>query len=391
MTYDLLLTNGRVIDPAQGLDAVADVAIREGRIAAVRPHLAGEAAAVIDATGRLACPGLIDLHAHAAESIISFGLAPDAVGVRAGVTAVGDAGSVGYANFPAFRRFIIERTDTDVFCFLHLSPVGEVILPEIGYEAFDRAAFLNTVEANRDVIRGIKIRVIAEVVANPALDVVGLALGLGAELGLPVMVHIGAAATPQASEAAITDYTRRMLTQLRAGDIITHAYTHKAGRIFERDGRPLPEVEAALARGVLLDIGSAHAHISFETARAAIARGYLPHTLSTDLTTLSYANVSLALVMSEFMALGISLADVIGMTTANPAAVLHESHQRGSLREGMLADLTLLELRTGEFTFTDGRAGNTIAGKALLAPVKTVKAGVVFECAPSALESELRP
>lgn len=379
MTYDLLLTHARVIDPAQNLDAVLDIALADGRIAAIGPRLTGPAATVLDGTGCVACPGLIDLHAHVAEHLVSFGLAPNAIGVRAGVTAIADAGSVGYANFAAFRHFLIEQSDTDVFCFLHLSPVGEVLLPEIGYEAFDRAAFIQTVEANRDVIRGIKIRVIAEVVANPALDVVGMAVGLGAELGLPVMVHIGTVATPQASEESITAYTRRMLTQLRAGDILTHAYTPKVGRIFERDGQPLPELDAALARGVLLDIGSAHSHISFETARAAIARGYKPHTLSTDLTTLSHPNVSLALTMSEFMALGFSLSEVIRLTTHNPAAVLREDHQRGSLRVGMLADVTLLDVREGAFTFTDGRAGNTISGATVLRPARVIKDGVVFQ------------
>ena len=379
--YDLLVKNAHLIDPDQGLDAIGDLAIRDGRIARLSPDLPAAAArTVLEADQRMVSAGWIDLHAHPAEAVVSFGLPPDAIGVRQGVTAIADAGSTGYANFACLRRYVIPAAATDLFCFLHISPVGEVVLPEIGYEACDRVAFIHTVQAHRQIIKGIKMRVIAEVV-HSAVDVIALARSLAQETGLPLMVHIGTASTPQATEEAIMRFTRRLLTLLRQDDIITHAFTPKAGAIFDHAGNPLPELSDALARGVRLDVGSAHAHFSFRAARAALQNGFAPYTLSTDLTTLTHGKadrLSLSLVMSEFMALGFSLSEVIRRVTGNPARALGESATRGSLREGMLADLTLFHVRAGDYTFSDGRAGHTQKGAALIVPEMVIKAGVIM-------------
>lgn len=382
--YDLLVKNAHLIDPNLGLDAIGDLAIRDGRIARLSPDLPAVAArTVLEADQRIVSAGWIDLHAHPAEAVVSFGLPPDAIGVRQGVTAIADAGSAGYANFACLHRYVMPAAATDLFCFLHISPVGEAMLPEIGYEACDRDAFIRTVQAHRQIIKGIKMRVIAEVV-HSAVDVSALARSLALETGLPLMVHIGTASTPQVTHEAITRFTRHLLTQLRQDDIITHAYTPKAGAIFDPMGNPLPELNDALARGVRLDVGSAHAHFSFQVARAALHNGFVPTTLSTDLTTLTFEkadHLSLSLVMSEFMALGFSLNEVIRLVTGNPARALGESAIRGSLREGMLADLTLFHVRAGDYTFSDGRAGHTQQGAALIVPEMVVKAGVIIPCA----------
>lgn len=381
MPYDLLIKNGTLLDPAQHSHGAADVAIQDGQIARVEPDIPSETASqVMDGRGMLVVPGLIDLHTHVARDIVALSADPDAIGVHSGVTTLVDAGSVGFTNFPGFRKFVIAEAQTDVFSFLHLSPVGEVVLPETAYEAVDTGKMLALIEANRDRIKGIKIRAVANFIHDPQ-DLLATARAVASQAGLPLMVHLGLDRGEQVDPQILQQFTNRLLDTLEQGDILTHVYTYKPGAVISPEGEPLLALQRALERGVLLDVATSFGHLSIPLAQKAMRNGLLPHTLSTDLTAGSFTRpelLSLTSVMSLFMAMGLSLGQVVAMASANPASAIREQTRRGAVKAGMLADLTLLEQLHGDFLFGDGAAGNFIHGESYLVPKQTIKNGRVF-------------
>jgi dihydroorotase len=383
VSYDVLLKGGTVVDPAQGLHALRDVAVTDGKIATLEEEIpAGEAKRVIEAQGMLVTPGLIDLHTHVAEAIMPIALTPDEAGVRSGVTAVCDAGSVGYATFNAFKQLIIRSAHTDVFCFLHVCPTGQAVSPEICWEGVDPQRMLQLIEAEREIIKGIKIRANGHVVAHPDLEMLRLAKTVAVQAGLPLMVHIGLSSEEQVSDEVLRAFNRQMLALLDPGDILTHPYTQRRGGVIQPDGGIPLKLRAAAERGVVLDVAPAKSHFSFELARIALEQGLFPTTLSTDITCTNYqgpALFSLPVVMSKFLALGLSIDDVVAKATLAPARILGEGHRRGSLKPGFAADVTVLEQLQGEFLFSDGVAGHTLMGDQLLEPRLTLKDGVEFE------------
>jgi dihydroorotase len=386
MQADSLIRGGRVIDPSQGIDRQMDVAILDGCIAALEEALPADGARqMLDATGKLVVPGLIDLHAHVAADLISLAVEPDDAGVNTGVTTVVDAGSTGRTNLHAFRKFIVSQARTDVFVFLNIAPFGEAVLPEVGFEVADEDEVLRTIAANRDVVRGIKVRAIGELMYATKVDVIGLAVRVARRAGLPLMVHLGMGFAEPVGQAEIDAFIARLLGMLESGDVLTHAFTDKPGGVFHPDGTPVPGLEKALGRGVLLDAAPGRGHLSFKLAGAALGRGFVPHALGTDVVKLAdeqphFYNV--AAVASKFMALGMTLADAIAAVTVTPARILGESDRRGSLKVGMPADITVLTLHEGDFLLHDGRAGNMISGQAFLSPARVVKNGAMHDVRP---------
>jgi dihydroorotase len=381
MTFDLLLKQGTLIDPAQKLHAIRDVGIRQGVIAEVASEIPSPAAREIDARGMLVTPGLIDLHTHVAEHLMPIAVAPDEAGVNSGVTAVCDAGSVGYAGYAAFKNYVVLKAKTDVFCFLHLSPTGQMISPEICWESLDPNRVLDLIGRETDTIKGIKIRANSQMVANPDLAILKTAKKICSQVQLPLMVHIGLNFEEEVSDETLLEFNRRMLSMLESGDILTHTYTSRPGGVIFPDKGVMPELKAAARRGVILDVAPAKSHFSFPIARIGLEDGIVPAVLSTDVTKTNFqgpALFSLPVVMSKFLALGLNLDDVIDKVTAAPAKILKETHRRGSVTVGFPADLTLFELREGEFVFSDGIAGNTLVGNRLLEPRMTIKGGEVL-------------
>ncbi len=379
MVHDILLKNGTVIDPAEDIHGRYDVAIHDGRIAAVEPELGTSSATkVIDVEGLILTPGLVDIHTHVAEGIMPIAVAPDQAGVLSGVTAVSDAGSVGCANYDAFKRLVTATTRTDIFCFLHLCPTGQAVSPEIGWESLDPERVIGLVERESDVIRGIKIRANGPAVVNPDLKILKLAKAVSARTRLPLMIHAGLNSEETVGSDVLTSFNRDMLSMLDPGDILTHAFTGRRGGLVGGADSLLPELKAASDRGVVIDAAPAKSHFSFELARRAFKEGLYPTTLSTDITRTNYlgpALFSLPVVMSKFLALGLTIDDVVRKTTIVPARILKEDHRRGRLRVGFPADLTVFELREGNFLFSDGVAGETLEGSQLLEPKITIKDG----------------
>jgi dihydroorotase len=289
MAYDLLIKGGQVIDPpgsrvsdpAQGIQGRRDVGIEQGKIAAVAPDVPpAEAREVIDATGLLVTPGLIDLHTHVADAIIPLATAPDEVGVRSGVTTVCDAGSAGYANMRGFAQWVIPQAQTDVFCFLHLSPVGEVLLPEIGWEHVNPARMAEAIQAHRDLVKGVKLRATVNLIEKLGIEALKTAKRVAADAGLPVVVHLGIDAGETIADAALDVFTREMLSLLDQGDVLTHAFTKKGGRRPARRGR---NVRAARSHdkggGVGRGFGPRPPRFSNRAGRhrAGLAADYIEH------------------------------------------------------------------------------------------------------------------
>jgi dihydroorotase len=386
MSYDLLIKGGEVIDPAQGIHGPYDVGISQAMIAALAPDIpAGEATNVIDATDLLVTPGLVDIHTHVAEAIMPIAVTPDEAGVYTGVTTVCDAGSTGYANFNAFRKLIMSQAQTDILCFLHLCPTGQAVYPEIAWEYVDPGRMLKIVEENREIVKGIKLRIGKNVVEGPGIELVKTAKRVAAEAGLLTAIHIGLDRDADLPDDVLTAFNREMLPLLDSGDILIHVFTHRKGGVIRPDGSVLPELKDAMDRGVVLDVAPAQSHLSFELARMALDQGIVPTTISTDITVTNYQGpvlFSLPVVMSKFLALGLSLYDVVEKTTAIPARVLGEEQRRGSLTVGMPADVALFELAEGEFLFSDGTAGNILPGERLLIPKLTLKQGVEIATRP---------
>lgn len=377
---EVLIRGGRVLDPAQGIDAVRDVAIANGKIAAVAEGLkVSPGATVIEARGKIVTPGIIDLHAHVYDGVTRFGLAPDQAGVNAGVTTVVDAGSAGPATFAAFPKYVLPQAKTEVFCFLHICVTGLCCIPEIrDWKDIDYEATVSVARAHPGLIKGIKVRCVEPALGNMGLELFKIAKRVAREVGMPLMVHIGDA---EGVENRSRILTLGLLPLLERGDILSHCFTGKPGRAMLPDGRVMPELRQAAQRGVVLDIAHGTNNFSFDVARQALEQGLLPQTISTDLTarTIKGPVFSQTHTMSKFLALGLSLNQVVEMSTINSARALGEEARLGSLRVGLAANVSLLELREGEWRFTDAE-GVTITGKKLLVPWMTVKDGAVITC-----------
>ncbi len=374
---DLLLKGGRVIDPSQGINAQMDVAVTNGAISRVAPDIVPDPGArVIDVTGKLVVPGLIDLHTHVYHGVNQTGVDPDLAGVYAGVTTVVDAGSAGCYTFGGFPQHVVPNSRTRIVCMLHISRAGLNYQPELSRrEDIDLEETVRVILDNKPLIQGVKIRAIGPAVPVMGVEIVQLAKRAANEAGVRLMVHIG--------DRSITGegrtITRDLLPLLEQGDIITHLFSGNAGRILDDDGKVIPEIMDAQQRGVFLDTAHGRQNFSFDVARSALDQGVEPRSISTDLTIPGRLNTvhSMVEMMSRFLALGFSLEDVIRMSTVNPASALDMQDTLGSLAAGREADISVLDEATGNWLFHDTE-GAALTGDKALAPVLTVRGGEVF-------------
>ena len=374
--YDILLKDGEIIDPAQGIHHAGSVAIKNGRIAAVGKSLSGEAKKVIPLGGKMITPGLIDMHCHPSIGFRPGGIVPDEVGLNAGVTLLGDGGTAGPANFLSYRKLVVEPARTEILCFLNVAKAGLISQPEINsLRDMDVERGKEVIEANRDLIRGVKIRVIQALADGVGIKGVEMAKRLAEDLRIPLMIHIGDPRERKEKEP-MDDFSRQAVSLLGKGDIISHYLTGEPGGLILKDGTIYPELEKARQRGVILDSCHGIWHFSFAVARVGLARGFKPDVISTDISVPNLLVLqSLPVTLSKFLCLGLSLEEVVAMATINPARVLKEEERRGSLKPGLPADITVLELVKGDFLFSDGRGGGSLRGDQLLEPRMVFKAG----------------
>lgn len=379
---DLVIRGGRLLDPSRNLDGSYDIAIANGRIAAIEPRLhdAGApdrqiacddpAPPSLDATGGLVVPGLIDVHAHVYSGVCPLAVPADEAAWSGGVTTIVSAGDAGAHTIDGFRHLVVHRSRTRVLAFLHISAIGLVGWPQgeaINVAHLDVEAATRAVEANRDIVVGIKVRQSApRIVGDNGLEPLRRALEVGRRTELPVMVHIGGAPAP----------LRDILQLLRPGDVVTHCFTSSGHGLVE-GGELIPEALAARERGVLFDVGHGAYAFDYGNAETAAESGFWPDCVSTDLHRLSASGAArdLPTTMSKMLGLGMPLKEVIRAVTGSPASVIGHSHEVGSLRVNRVADVTILDLEEGDHMFTDG-SGHSRRASRHFRVRHTVRAGI---------------
>ncbi len=353
--WDILIQGGTVVDPAQQLHAVRDVALAGGKVARVAERLdASCAKQVVDAAGKIVTPGLIDIHVHTFAG--RLGLRADETSLAKGATAVLDAGSATPEEFPLFRTYCIDRDETCTFALIRMPDPH-------GPRASTIDAMVKQVDANRDVVVGVKYHhsqgYQSLLLAREAADFAGTMMML--ETYGPPLKHL--------------------LDYMKPGDVATHFF-HGQFRcsLFDEKGVVLPELRAALERGVLLDVGHGSRGFSFRAMEQALDQGIKPFTISTDLHS---GNVDgpvydMPTTVSKFMALGFSLDEAILRSTHNPALALGQQNQMGTLKEGAAADVVVWELQEGEFDFVDV-LHEVRKGCQRLIPEMIIRAGEIYQ------------
>ena len=373
MTYDLILRGGHVIDPSQELDAVIDVAFSVGKVAQIGAGLKADAETdVRDLSGFIVTPGLIDLHTHVYWGGTSLGIDAEDFCRRSGVTTAVDAGSAGPGNFAGFRKHLIERSQVRILAYLHISFAGiYAFSPRVMVGECEEIRLMAPIDAmevanaNRDLIVGIKVRVGARASGRSGTVPLDIALQVANEVGMPVMAHIDD--PPPTYE--------EVLARLRPGDILTHAFRPYPNAPVTAQGTVKQAVNEARRRGVLFDIGHGKGSFAFKTARAMLANGFFPDTISSDIHALCINGPAFDQVttMSKFLCLGMPLADTIAASTANAAFALRRP-EFGSLKPGSAGDATILSVRNGRFDYVDV-VGEHVTGEHNIASEGVVIAG----------------
>ncbi len=371
MPFDLVLRGGRVVDPSQKLDAVIDVAFAGGRVAAVGSALKTDPGTEVrDVSGTIVTPGLIDLHTHVYWGGTSLGIDAEEFCRTSGVTTAIDTGSAGPGNFAGFRKHVIEPSQVRILAYLHISHAGifgfsnRVMVGESEeMRLMNPIDAVQVADANRDLIVGIKVRVGLHASGTSGIVPLRMALEVANEVGMPLMAHIDH--PPPSYEEVVS--------LLRPGDVLTHAFRPFPNSAVSAQGTVKQVVLEARERGVLFDIGHGKGSFAFKVARAMLANGFYPDTISSDVHLLcingpAYDQVT---TMSKFLCMGMPFADVIAASTVNAAMALRRP-ELGSLKVGSVGDATLLTIREGKFDYED------VIGEHLIGDRKIVSEGVVI-------------
>ena len=402
--YDVVISNGRVIDPLNQIDAVMDVAVHAGKIARVAPGIDdAETTRSIDATGKLVTPGLVDVHAH----VIGPGdIDVDGIcGVGAGVTSIVDAGSAMAGDLPGALEV---ATPSSVYSLLtnHSWPDG---FRPPNTDPVDVEAVRKAISGYPDSVLGIKVALTPAIVAGYGLDGLQKAREVAADTSTRVMLHIGDIGNP-ALEPTPSSVTSDALAMLRAGDILTHVYSPLTGGPLDENEKLLPALGEAWERGVVMDAAKGDYGFGWEAADQILGQGIKADTISSDVElhspptsssglmvenrratgTRVKSELSLAEYMAFFLVLGFSVEEVIGMTTSAPAAAAGIADRAGDLSEGKPADVTVLELKAGRYKLTDVD-GVSRTGRQAFVPVVTLKDGRVYQASAGPHEWGFEP
>ena len=376
MNYDLIIKNGTLIDPAQGIHTRKDIAFVDGCVSAVSDDISSSAARdVVNADGCYVTPGLIDLHVHVFHGVSHFGIEPDPTCLARGATTVVDAGSAGADTFPGFRKYVIDVSDTRIFAQLNISSQG-MLTREIGelenpdYADVDKACQM--IEQHRDIILGVKVRLTRESIVGERAGMQPLykAREAADAAGLPMMVH------PQDAWCQSID---DILTVMDKRDILTHCFHDMACGILDENGKIRDSVHAAIERGVIFDVGHGAGSFSWDVVEKSMGQGVEPTTISSDLHVYNINGpvYDLVNVVNKFLYLGMSLGDALAKVTSVPADTILMPGQVGTLAAGAWGDAVIFEMREGEFQLVDAR-GKVKICRQKLEPIVVIKGGKVY-------------
>lgn len=375
----ILIKNGEVIDPANNIRGFFDITVNDGKITEVRKGIEAEATNIIDASGCIVTPGLIDHHAHI-YPLAKIGIPAEAVCFSSGVTTVVDAGSTGCYTYPQNIPFI-RQSKLSIKIYINVCSTGLDSLPQnmedVDPKNFKEGKIRELLYDYSGNILGLKLRTSKEVVRNLGYEPLKRTVDLAEKLGLSVMVHC---TNPPGEMSELLGY-------LRKGDVITHMYMNKGSTILDNEGHVSKAVYEARKRGVIFEAADARAHFSFEVSELAISEGFYPDILATDLTKLSMylrpTAFNMANQLSKYNMLGISEEKLFELCTINPARHMGISENAGSLTVGLPADIAVFrkencKVEFGDRPYTDSSA-QIRKGSLLYRPMLTVKNGeIVF-------------
>jgi dihydroorotase len=375
MTFDMLLHGGTLIDPGQAIHAVKDIAFKDGIVAYVGDPLVDPGTAeVIDCADQFVSPGWIDFHVHVFWGCSHYGIEADPHCIANGVTTAVDAGSAGADTFDGFCRYVMEKSQTRLLAFLHISSQGLLSqgigeLEHIEYANVSKA--IEMIEKHRDHILGVKVRLTNKlVIPSAGLRPLHLAREAADNVHLPIMVH------PQNAWCNSLD---DILAVMRKDDVLTHCFHGFACGLLDVNGILRSSVRDAMNRGVIFDVGHGKGSFNWCVAERAIEQGLLPSTISSDLHVYNIDGpvFDFPTTLSKFLHLGMSLDDVIARATRYPAQIIGKSDRIGTLRIGACGDAVVFKLESGSFDFVDAH-GQHRTGSKRIVPTATVRAGKVY-------------
>jgi dihydroorotase len=368
--YDILIKNGEVHDPSRKIRQKADLAVLDGKIAAIEPDIpAAQGLDVIDARGLFVTPGLVDLHTHCAHDMTDLSVEAEPIAARSGVTTWVDAGSFGPDQVRGFVRFIVAPAEVRKFGFVHL--YANFRNPDVNIVETVRRTKKQTAAAvldHHDSVLGVKVYLGTNMNGRYSLDFLKIARELGDEFKFPIMAHISYA-PPQTPE---------VMELMRGGDIVTHCLNaHSLGilektdpreQVFSSTGKLKAGVREARARGVLFDVGHGAGSFNFGAAKAALDSGFVPDTISTDIYAASINGpvFDMPTTMSKMLHLGMSFDDILLRVTANPAKIINRVSGLGTLGIGAPADIALLDIEEGQFQLVDSQRNMVTASKRIV-------------------------
>ncbi len=374
--YDLVLTGGNLLDPAQGINNERrDVAFKDGKVAAVADIIApDQGSQSIDVSGKLITPGLIDLHGHFYHGGSGSAVHADQTCLGSGTTTGVDAGSSGFLNYGAMRDYVFPAHRTRLIAFLHIGAVGLAANRALGGGLHDMRIInvdetVRAIKENPGFIFGVKVRMHYDAVARwNAHEAMAKAREAATEAGVKLMVHVSGTPIP------LPD----VLAHLGPGDISTHAFNGNLEGMLDNAGKIRPEVRDAVDRGVIMDVGHAGVHCDVEVAKAAMDQGVMPDTISTDVHVPPPGRTVYLMndLVSKFHAMGMTLSDAVAASASRPAQVLGLQDSIGSLGVGMAGDAAVWEQRQGRFVWHDS-AGHNVDGALRLDTFATVMGGAV--------------
>lgn len=371
MQKNILLKNGIVLDPVLGKKQQRDIYIQDGKIVARKKFKGADVA--VDVKGCLVMPGLIDFHSHVFHSGTEIGIDPDLSLIPQGVTTTVDAGSAGTANAECFLKNIVSQSKMRIKAFLNVCPSGLATMKyheNVDPQYWDESKLQKLLAEHKDILLGLKVRISKEIVGYLGIDVLIKAVALAERLKTRLVVHV---TDPPEGMGRIAEL-------LRPGDVLAHCYHGTGQTVMDAAGKVLPKVREAQQRGVIMDAANGGNHWSFKVAERALAEGFAPDIISTDLTgkTLFQDPVfSLPYIMSKYLLLGMDLLDVVARCTSIPAQILEMDKQLGSLQEGFDADIAVFKLCDKYMCFTDTQKETRI-GKTVLVPQMTIVGGEIL-------------